>query len=549
MKKDKKKILKIVIPAALVVVIIGTVVVRNMGSAGEAMAQAMKVDTIAVGTGDVTENVETSGTVVSGQQKIFFSPVNAMVEAADFQLGDMVKAGDKLVTFNLKDLEDQNQKAELTVKANALGYQDTINKSADAAQKQADARAQAASLQQQVDAKKQEVENLTAAIAGDAQTQAAALQQESDSVNKQIGELQAQQEEAKRLLEESGKAYDKAQAAQQTAQVNFDAATATAETNPAGVDTASAALKKANKELSTAKSDYDAKKVQADNLDIQIAGLQESLAGINAGEGGASELQQNLTAAQTELAELQGKLETQKAMGEGESAALTSEARGQMQTTNNLAELEKKSLAELIEEGKKGITAEFAGIISESQIVEGAAVSQGMQLFTLQSIDNVDVSVSLSKNVYQKVKEGQKATITFAGQTYEGTVTRISRIAASGMGGGNEAASSAISATVHIDNPDDHIFLGVDAKVSVHAAEAKNAVTLPTEAVNIGKEGSFCWVSEDGVLTKRSIETGVTSDDTIEITKGLKKGEKVIIDPGSHEEGDPVTITDGQKKE
>ena len=168
MKKNKtsKKVLKIVIPIVGVVVVLGAVVAKNIASAGEAMAQSMAVETMKVEKGDVTETVETSGIVVSGQQKVFFSPVNATVKTADFQVGDLVKAGDKLVEFNLDDLEDQNQKAELTVKANSLGYQDTVNKSAEAAQKQAEAKNKAATLQQQVDAKKQEIANLTAAVAG-----------------------------------------------------------------------------------------------------------------------------------------------------------------------------------------------------------------------------------------------------------------------------------------------------------------------------------------------------------------------------------------------
>ena len=67
-------------------------------------------------------------------------------------------------------------------------------------------------------------------------------------------------------------------------------------------------------------------------------------------------------------------------------------------------------------------------------------------------------------------------------------------------------------------------------------------VILPTEAVNIGKDGTFCWVCEDGVLAKRSIKTGVTSDECAEITEGIAAGEQVIADPGSHEEGDSITI-------
>lgn len=544
--KSSKKVLKIVVPIVLVVVVLGVVVVKNIASAGEAMAQAMAVETMTVEKGDVTQTIETSGTVVSGQQKIFFSPVNATVETADVQVGDLVKTGDKLIAFNLDDLEAQNQKAELTVQANSLGYQDTVNKSAEAAKKQEEAKNAVAALQQQVDAKKQEVENLASAIAGDAQAQAAALQEANNSINAQIGMLQQQQSEAAVSLEQSKSAYEIAQTAQQNAQVNFDAATAGG--NASDISSASEALKAANAVLNTAKNDYDTKKSQVDNIDAQIAALQSAMLS-GGGEVGNTDLQQRLTTAQSELADLQAQLETKKAIAEGDTTALSKEAKAQMQTNNNLAELEQKSLAELIEEGKKGISAEFNGVISDSQVVEGATVSQGMQLFTLQSIDDVNVDVTLSKNVYEKVKEGQKAIITFAGQTYEGTVTRISRIATSGMSGSNQAATStAITATVHIDNPDDNIFLGVEAKVSIQAAEAKNVVILPTEAVNIGKDGSFCWVCEDGILVKRSIETGVTSDDCIEITKGLKEGEEVIADPGNHEEGDAIVVGNGNAK-
>ncbi len=538
--KSSKKVLKIVVPIVLVVMVVGVIVVKNVASAGEAMAQAMAVETMTVEKGDVTQTVETSGTVVSGQQKIFFSPVNATVETADLQVGDLVKAGDKLIAFNLEDLEEQNQKAELTVQANSLGYQDTVNKSVEAAKKQEEAKNEAAALQQQVDAKKQEVANLTSAIAGDAQAQAAALQETNNSINAQIAVLQQQQSEAAATLEQSKSAYEAAQTAQQNAQVNFDAATAGG--NASDIASTSEALKAANAALNTAKNDYDTQKSQVDSINVQIASLQAAMSS-GSGEIGNTDLQQRLATAQSELADLQAQLETKKAIAEGDTAALSKEAKAQMQTNNNLAELEQKSLAELIEEGKKGISAEFNGVISDSQVVEGAMVSQGMQLFTLQSIDDVNVDVTLSKNVYEKVKEGQKATITFAGQTYEGTVTRISRIATSGMSGSNQAATSTtITATVHIDNPDDNIFLGVEAKVSIQAAEAKNVVILPTEAVNIGKDGSFCWVCEDGVLVKRSIETGVTSDDCIEITKGLKAGEEIIADPGNHEEGDAIVV-------
>ena len=44
----------------------------------------------------------------------------------------------------------------------------------------------------------------------------------------------------------------------------------------------------------------------------------------------------------------------------------------------------------LLQEGKKGITADFNGVISKSaDAKQGAAVTQGMELFTLQNTDKV----------------------------------------------------------------------------------------------------------------------------------------------------------------
>ncbi len=547
----KKKIWKIVIPAVAVVIIGGVVIVNNAVKTGQQLLEAMTVEVMRVETGDVTEIVETNGTVVSGQQKVIFSPVNANVEMADFQVGDLVKAGDKLVTFDLKDLEEQNQKAELTVLANELGYQDSVAKSNEAQSRQADARNQAANLQAQVDAKTQEVQDLTNALAGEANAQAVAQQQEAEAVNAQITELQQQLDATAKELEEAQKAVDQASNAQQKAQVNFEAAAAAAESDPEALEKAKKELNQANKDFTNAKNACDKIQETADSLQEQIEALQASLSAIGTEDVTDSDLQQRLQNAQAELAELKGNLESQKAIAESESGALSSAAREQMRTNNNLAELESKSLEELIEEGRKGITADFNGVISDKQVMEGALVSQGMQLFTLQSIDDVNVEVTLSKNVFDKVKEGQIAEITLAGQTYQGTVKKISRIASTGAAGSNQAAvsSASVMATVQINHPDDNIFLGVDAKVKIQAAEAKNVIILPTEAVNIGKDGTFCWVNEDGVMKKRSITTGVTSDECAEITQGIDEGEQVIPDPGMHEEGDPITVSEEQSEE
>ena len=50
-------------------------------------------------------------------------------------------------------------------------------------------------------------------------------------------------------------------------------------------------------------------------------------------------------------------------------------------------------------------------------------------------------------------------------------------------------------------------------------------------------------------MKKRSITTGVTSNECAEITQGIDAGEQVIPDPGDHEEGDPITVVEKQLEE
>ena len=126
----------------------------------------------------------------------------------------------------------------------------------------------------------------------------------------------------------------------------------------------------------------------------------------------------------------------------------------------------------------------------------------------------------------------RKVLVWGCDKKYIGKVIKISHLATT-----NEKGSTLISATVSIDQPDEDIFLGVDAKVKIYAEKAEDVVTLPAGVVNIGKAGSFCYVLKDGVITKQDITTGISSEDVVEVTDGIKAGDEVIEDLGSLEEG------------
>lgn len=592
MKKKKSK-KKIIIGAAAVLVVAGGVTVAGQRNSKE--TQIPQVPVVTAEMGDVEEIVDATGTVGSEEEKTYYSPVNAELKTVSFSQGDVIKKGTKLIEFNTEDLEKDNQKAELNLKSTKYDTKDTRNKSDKAEKKQKDAKKNVQELEKKIKDKKAYVASLKsqisaataaaqreAAAQASAQAAAQAQAQQQEAQAKAQAEAKKQQEiqrkyqaalntyktetlpQYQQKLSELNSQYNQAQSTYNQADTAYQMAFATWQADPSdeniqALNAAETSRTQAQIAMQQAKQAYEDYKQQtpqmpdlADFTQNSSGSLEEFTDGTeddtseedtasgdyaysgsdsSAVTADTSALESALESASDELAELQSDLASEKAIAEADSTSLTKEEKEKLKVTDNLSELDAKSAKELVEEGKKGITAEFNGIVSKADIKQGAAVTQGMELFTIQNTDKASVDVTLSKYDYDTVKEGQSAEITLGDNTYQGTVTKMSHIAVQ-----NEKGTPVISATVSINDPDDDIFLGVDAKVKIHAASAKNVVTLPVEVVNIGKDGSFCYVIEDGLVTKRDITTGISSEDYVEVIDGIKEGEEVISDLGDYTE-------------
>ena len=240
-----------------------------------------------------------------------------------------------------------------------------------------------------------------------------------------------------------------------------------------------------------------------------------------------------------ELADFQSNLSEQKGIKNStEDSMLTASGKKQIEATKDLAALKASQVTDAVAQVKDGLKAEFNGVVTDVKAVNGGTVEENGELLTVDSTENVCVKVSLNKSDLEKVKEGQKAAITIVGKPYEGTVTRISRSATK-----NEKGAALVTAEIHIDNPDQELYLGVDGKVTIQGNKAENVVTVPIEAVNIGKDGSFVYiVNENGMIEKRIITTGLSSAEATEVKEGLDGTERVVlsVDAGI-EEGMQVT--------
>lgn len=249
-----------------------------------------------------------------------------------------------------------------------------------------------------------------------------------------------------------------------------------------------------------------------------------------------TQLNRSLETCSGDLAEYKARLEQYKAEKEATDPAAATN-RAQQAAVKESARLSTQNAQEDLAKAKEGVRADFDGIVSAVTAVAGQTTAPGVELFTIQNKNALKVSLSLSKYDVQKVQIGQKAKITVNGKEYTGSISNISHIATS-----NTSGAVTIPADVHIDNPDDTIVIGLEAKVSIESAEEKDILMIPMTCVNYSSDGVFCYAVVDGKIKRCNLQTGVSDNTYIQVLSGLQEGDQVVTNvTSSLEEGMGVT--------
>jgi len=534
-KPKNKKLRNRIIIGGVVVVLLGFFIIPKL-TAKEVVPQ---VTVAAVTRGNVESTLDSSGLVASEQTKTYFSPVNATVLDSNVVVGESVEKGAQLITFDTTSLELDNQQARLQKEASLYSYQDSVNKAETSATDYSSSSLSVDSLESQVASMQQYIINLETAIETEtlniqncAAADATVKQNQINAYNARLKDIALQEIDLQNDLA-ADESTITALAAKETAAAQSSVISRASETAVVSVISVPSLT---DEERAT----YNEKLQNVERINQTLAKLAKEKIEINSAisalgnSGGQTsstsqaliDLQTELKAASNNLSKLQTQLSEQKSLqAASETGILSNEQKAQLEANSNLTELTALSAAELVEKGKEGIKAEFGGIISDVQIVEGSSAMQGAQLFTIASNEDVSVEISVSKYDFDKVALNQKAAITIAGNTYSGTVSSISKIAIT-----NQSGTPVINVKIHIDNPDDNIFLGVEGKVSIQIASSNNTLLIPAEAINVSKDGSFCYVVSDGIVVIKLVETGISSNSYTEILSGLEEGDLVITD-------------------
>ncbi|HOO28003.1 MAG TPA: efflux RND transporter periplasmic adaptor subunit, partial [Lachnospiraceae bacterium] len=460
--------------------------------------KGLSISVTPVTMGSVEETISTSGFVKSELSKTYFAPVDVTVKECSCKSGDSVNAGDRLVSFDEQSLALAAQKAALTAVSSSADYNHSLTESSDGSLDYQIASANVELYKLLIAAQRTYINDITYAIDNKTYDVSQSAQCVRDSLQKKIN---AKTEEAASI------------------QKDVNSVSQNAITNP-----------------------YDPNHQYYVDLQNELTDLtteQSKLSGALSNTTGIvntadenrqlAEAQQLLSDMESYLAKDESKKET------AENAILDANQKEKLKADTEISQISAEQAADDLALAQAGITSDFNGIVTDVSAQDGAAAAKGSSLLTVESTQDVYVDVTVTKYNLDKISIGQKADITMAGNSYTGSITKINRKAQN-----NSQDTPVITAEVHIDDPDDNIFLGVEAKVIIHIAEASQVLLAPVETVNADNDGSFCYVVKDGIVERRNVESGVTSDTVIEILSGLEEGDLLIDDY-------TLTIEEGMK--
>lgn len=160
------------------------------------------------------------------------------------------------------------------------------------------------------------------------------------------------------------------------------------------------------------------------------------------------------------------------------------------------------------------------GQVGQVFIAPRASVAQNAQLLTVVDLTALEVEVTVPESLARDLASGMATEITGNGGAWQGKVSAISP----------EVVNGEVVARVRFvgEKPRD---LRQNQRLSVRIILDKRSDVLTVARGSFLDEsgGRYAYVVRDGIAVKTPIQVGESSIDKVEILKGLKVGDRIVI--------------------
>jgi multidrug efflux pump subunit AcrA (membrane-fusion protein) len=184
------------------------------------------------------------------------------------------------------------------------------------------------------------------------------------------------------------------------------------------------------------------------------------------------------------------------------------------------------------------IRAPFDGFVERRLVNLGELVKAQMPVMAVVRLDPLKVIAEIPEKMAPWIKSGQAVALkvdAYQDRTFEGKVSRISP--------GVNTSTRAFPFEALVPNPEAVLKPGAFARVHIESGKTDDVLTLPFAALQYRYGVNRVFVVNGDKLAMRELSVGERLGDRIEVTAGVKPGERVAVtDVDSLNDGQAVAV-------
>jgi membrane fusion protein (multidrug efflux system) len=170
------------------------------------------------------------------------------------------------------------------------------------------------------------------------------------------------------------------------------------------------------------------------------------------------------------------------------------------------------------------IRATISGVVSSREIKLGQSIEANSTAFRITDTSELVAYLQIPQSELAKFSSGHEANLQVDSMPDVEFAAIIARISPT-----IDTRNGTFRATALIDNAAGDLVPGMFARFTIAYEKHIDALLIPSIAVVEEDEETSVYVVTDGEVARRIVETGITSDQQIEILSGLSEDDEIVV--------------------
>ncbi|HPR32210.1 MAG TPA: efflux RND transporter periplasmic adaptor subunit [Prolixibacteraceae bacterium] len=175
---------------------------------------------------------------------------------------------------------------------------------------------------------------------------------------------------------------------------------------------------------------------------------------------------------------------------------------------------------------KLSVLAPFDGVVVDlPYFTPGAKVSSGTAVLSVMDYSQLILNVEFPEKFMATVMLGQEAFVTnytLKEDTLHALVTELSPAISE--------TTRTFKGVMKVDNKELKLRPGMFVKAEIVVEKRDSALVIDREVIQERRRGKIVFVVERNTAVEKPINTGIETDDEVEIVSGLQAGEKLVVE-------------------